>query len=502
MFLIVPVGHDEARVRRLPVATIAIVVVNVLVFALTIGAINAQEEKIAATREALDALKMRAFLELEGGGARGMGAMANVIVDAKARNLHDLGEKVRARVDDFWTAFTAGEKVSEHHPLFVEYRELSETLARTMRDSVVTRWGLVPADFSVVNALTSTFLHGGYLHLIGNMLLLVLAGAVLEDVLGVALYLGLYLAAGFAGAGAHALAAAGSIEPCIGASGAVAGLMGAFLVRFFRAKIRFWYFVLIIFRPIWGTVSLPAFVVLPIWFATQLAQGAGFALEADNIAYMAHVGGFVLGVAVAGAMRLVGVGRESAGEEADAEIRDIRESSMNTSTEHLAAHRALTEGRFEDAVALLTLLLEQRPESVTTRLSLVRALLAAGREREAGEHALALATRLGETGNLPLLRELADSLAHATHLGETAARVVYQAARTFDEQKDFVEALRRYDDFAARFADSPLAPKALYRTITLSREKLQDPTGARERIVRLRERYGDHPLAREFAASP
>ncbi len=498
MFLIVPVGHDEARVRHLPIATIAIVLVNVVVFALTIGTINAQQEKIAATREALDALKMRAFLELEGGGARGMGAMANVIVDAKARNLHDLSEKVRARVDDFWTAFTAGEKVSEHHPLFVEYRGLTETLARAMRESIVSRWGLVPAEWSFVNAITSTFLHGGVVHIIGNMLLLVLAGAVLEDVLGIAIFVAIYLAAGLAGAGAHALAAAGSIEPCIGASGAVAGLMGAFMVRFFRAKIRFWYFVLIIFRPIWGTVALPAFVVLPIWFATQVAQGAGFALEADNVAYMAHVGGFALGVAVAGAMRLFGVGRESAGEEADAEIREIREHAMNKSAEYLAAHRALTEGRFDDAVALLTLLLEQRSESVTTRLSLVRALLAAGRDREAGDQAQALASRLGEAGNLPLLRELADSLGHATHLGEVAARVVFQAARAFDERKDYIEALRRYDDFVARFPDSPLAPKALYRAVAIARDQMHDAAGAHERGAQLHERYANHPLAAEL----
>ena len=162
------------------------------------------------------------------------------------------------------------------------------------------RWGLIPSDMRPVTLVTHMFLHAGWLHLIGNMLILYLAGPFIEDVWGRPLYLTFYLVAGLGAALCHAASGPDSAVPMIGASGAIAGIMGAFLVRYRTTRIRFFY----IFGLFWrGTFSAPAWTMLPLWFSEQLFM-AMLTSKADDaggagVAHWAHVGGFVIGIAVA-----------------------------------------------------------------------------------------------------------------------------------------------------------------------------------------------------------
>jgi membrane associated rhomboid family serine protease len=139
------------------------------------------------------------------------------------------------------------------------------------------------------------FLHGGWLHIIGNMWFLWIFGDNIEDVLGHFQYLVFYLVCGFAAAAAQIALSPDSWVPTIGASGAIAGVMGAYLVKFPHARIRALLFIFVLFT----TVELPAAWFLLYWFALQLFQGAG-ALEnarADQgVAWFAHVGGFIAGI--------------------------------------------------------------------------------------------------------------------------------------------------------------------------------------------------------------
>jgi len=144
--------------------------------------------------------------------------------------------------------------------------------------------------------LTSMFLHGGWLHIIGNMWFLWIFGDNIEDYLGHFQYLVFYLICGFAAAFAHIVFNAGSNLPTVGASGAISGVMGAYLLLYPRAKV-LTLVVLIVFFTFWW---LPAWVFLGYWFVLQFLSGAQTigrtAQETGGVAVWAHVGGFVAGL--------------------------------------------------------------------------------------------------------------------------------------------------------------------------------------------------------------
>ncbi len=155
-----------------------------------------------------------------------------------------------------------------------------------------------------LSVLFAMFLHGGYLHLLGNMLFLYVFGNNIEDRLGKVRYLAFYLGCGYAATYGFSLVFAGSDAPLIGASGAIAGVLGAYLVLYPRAKV--WSLLTFFF---FLPVRLPAWVVLGSWFVLQYlyARGAGLA-TGTGTAYLAHVLGFVVGAALV--WRLRGSGRD------------------------------------------------------------------------------------------------------------------------------------------------------------------------------------------------
>ena len=142
--------------------------------------------------------------------------------------------------------------------------------------------------------VTSMFLHGGFMHLLGNMWFLWIFGDNVEDELGHARFLLFYLACGVLATLAHFAAEPSSTVPLVGASGAIAGVMGAYLMRFPRSRV----IVLLPLLVFWTTVQLPAFVMLLYWFAIQVLNGAA-ASSGAGVAWWAHAGGFAIGAALA-----------------------------------------------------------------------------------------------------------------------------------------------------------------------------------------------------------
>jgi hypothetical protein len=143
--------------------------------------------------------------------------------------------------------------------------------------------------------LTSMFLHGGWLHLIGNMWFLWVFGSHLENALGSGKYLLFYLVSGVASALVQLITSVGSPVPTIGASGAIAGVMGGFLILYPRVRVVTLIFIVIFIT----TVDIPAAFMLLYWFALQLISGLGSiatSMNVQGIAWFAHVGGFLAGV--------------------------------------------------------------------------------------------------------------------------------------------------------------------------------------------------------------
>jgi membrane associated rhomboid family serine protease len=158
---------------------------------------------------------------------------------------------------------------------------------------ISTRSDLIPGDPVTwwASLFTSMFLHGGWLHIIFNMLFLWIFGNNVEDTMGRVKFLVFYLVCGLAAAAAQVAIDPASTVPTIGASGAIAGVLGAYIVLFPRAKVLS-VIPLIVFFPV---IMVPAWVLLVIWFGWQLLQGL-IALGAQtDVAFFAHVGGFVAG---------------------------------------------------------------------------------------------------------------------------------------------------------------------------------------------------------------
>jgi membrane associated rhomboid family serine protease len=191
------------------------------------------------------------------------------------------------------------------------------TLRGAALDEFVQRWGAVPrlvlpalapnapSHAPLVTLVTSLFVHAGVLHLVGNMLFLWVFGRAVEDRLGSPLYMAFFLAAGFVAGLAQCLVSAGDSEPLIGASGAIAAVLGLYFVTYPTAWTRVLVPVLFFF---W-TFDLPAVLVLAFWFVSQFFSGIAAITHATratsgDVAVWAHVAGFVLGATVAFALTL------------------------------------------------------------------------------------------------------------------------------------------------------------------------------------------------------
>ncbi len=164
------------------------------------------------------------------------------------------------------------------------------------RNHLIAVFGIVPERFHYLSLLTSMFMHGGWMHIIGNMWFLWIFGDNIEDILGHGLYLVFYLACGVAAGLSHVWLNPDSAMPTIGASGAIAGVMGAYLIKFPHARV-------LTLVPIFfflTTYELPAYFILIYWFVIQFFSGLGSVAYSHategGVAWFAHVGGFVVGM--------------------------------------------------------------------------------------------------------------------------------------------------------------------------------------------------------------
>ena len=196
---------------------------------------------------------------------------------------------------------------------------LAQLFMGSMTERIILTFGYIPARLVdpeafhyrlwevVITLVTSLFLHGGFVHLAGNMIYLWVFGDAIEEEMGHVRYFLFYLACGAAGSLAHTVLFPHSTIPSIGASGSIAGLLGAFLVLRPHARI-VTLFPLVVY---WAIAEIPAVIFLPVWFGMQFFNGflsleaARRVQEVAGIAWWAHVGGFVFGALFAGVWRFV-----------------------------------------------------------------------------------------------------------------------------------------------------------------------------------------------------
>ena len=246
-----------------------------------------------------------------------------------------------------------------------EMANLGQQWDQLQANSTASKLAFVPAQPTALSYVTANFLHGGWLHIIFNMWFLWLAGTCLEDAWGRVIYPIFYLLAGAAGLFAQALADPNSMTPVIGASGAVAALMGAFLVRFTKTRIELLFVMMLGFRPYTHRFKAPAYLLLPLWLFTQIFY-AMMTGTTGGVAYHAHIGGFLFGVAAALAMRFSGI-EHRVDKEIEAQV------SWTADPRIVEAGDLLGQPKHDAAIAALQPFLAEKPDSIEALELLSRA---------------------------------------------------------------------------------------------------------------------------------
>jgi membrane associated rhomboid family serine protease len=385
--VIIPIGHDKGR-RRLPVVTLFFIIACTL--------LQVQRTVAAPSAEELER-KQEARFEL----------IAAIVQDAR-----------RDHVEVDVEALVRGDYQGVDSPYVAELEQLDRDFAHLARKDLANRFGWSPPMGWSLTMILSAFVHAGWLHLIGNMLFLWLSGAAIEDRWGHVPFAAFYLGAAVVAAGAYALWNRGTQVPVVGASGAVAGCMGAFLIVYARVKIRFAYLWGWGWRYRTGTFEARALYALPIWFAEEALYSYFEARGMSGVAHSAHVGGFVYGMVIAGALKLSGVEAKHL-----VSIDELADDFAHRNPELEEGLRFERAGQKSSALVNFRKVLARDPQHATARThaldcALVLRELEIVRElADAGVHDL---LRDGRAGELPMFYKRMVDLGVADALGDRA----------------------------------------------------------------------------------
>jgi membrane associated rhomboid family serine protease len=344
--MLIPIKHENMETRRWPVVTLALIAINVAVFLFTMSAIDDESPQLTETKNhILNIAAVHPELKLQPESQR--------LVDGFKQSHPDQWKAVQNPYRDVMDAYDAKIRmVEDPSKLQDELDTLNAQFVSLVKVSVTEQYAFVPANPTAISYLTANFMHGGWMHLIGNMWFLWLAGFVLEDVWGRWLYSVFYLIAGAAALQFYAWTNPGSITPTLGASGAVAALMGAFLVRFPKMKIEMaWLLVFRLYR-----FSAAAYWLLPLWLFGEISYGTLFG-NMSGVAHWAHVGGFLFGALAALAIQHTGLEHKA--------NKAIEEKLGWTNDQELEQASGMMEhGQLPDALALLTGYVAVKPNSL------------------------------------------------------------------------------------------------------------------------------------------
>lgn len=380
---IIPIGTKSSLALK-PKVTIGLIAVNILIAMITFPlGFQAHKNLFKVQRERY-AHEIRLYLTEhpidEGGGFRYGPSIEELVREIeKAEDYIDLEIAVMeallyagADIEDLEEYEKVLDERTELHYIdsfdgseytFSQWKQIKAKEDKVMEGNVVYALGLVPSKMHRIHTfVTYQFIHGGLFHLLGNLLFLWIVGCLLEDSWGRGPFLIFYLIGGaFAGL-AHCLQDTSSVMPLIGASGAIAAAMGAFTIRHFWSKIRFFYFFLFFFRPFWGTFHLPACVFLPFWFLQQVAlKYLSDFVGGSDVAYLAHIAGYAMGFITVLVFRATDFEKRFLSprvQKVQVEAGVLKDPRFNKACE------LLNKGSVEQAKYLFTKLIHERPHDL------------------------------------------------------------------------------------------------------------------------------------------
>jgi hypothetical protein len=334
------------------------------------------------------------------------------------------------------------------------------------------------------------FIHGGFFHLAFNMLYLWMVGCNIEDDWSWKIFLGLYLVSGGAAGLMHAGMFPSSGTPLIGASGAIAGIMGAFMVRHFKTKIRFAYFFwIIITRPYFGTFPLYAGIALPIWFLGQFLSIRLSSGAETGTAYWAHVGGFLFGLAVGIGFKFLGIEKKYIAPMVEDSFEQLKLSAAMKE-----ANRLLESGDRARAMDLLRRVVRDEPDNTDACQTLARLCLEAGRREDAVGLYNRTLERLALRSDQAAAAAVFDELLEKDLVDGINEKNLYGLAQVLEKTDRKKEAASLYEAYDRRFPAGRVRAKALAKLYRYYRVDLKDGAKAGQALEKLKKEFPDFPV--------
>ncbi|ETW95791.1 MAG: hypothetical protein ETSY1_29230, partial [Candidatus Entotheonella factor] len=358
-----------------------------------------------------------------------------------------------------------------------ELDRLTEELLALARGGTYQRYGYIPSrEGHYYTLVTTMFLHGGLMHLFGNMLLFFLCGPFVEDRWGRVLFTLFYLASGVAATLCHGLLTTFPDIPLVGASGAIAGVMGAFLILFFFTKIKFLYFFLLGFRFFKGSFQVPSYVVLPLWFAQQYYNA--MTLENSPVAFWAHVGGFACGFVIAGVMKLTSLEERYISPNIDRQITYYEAPPLLEE-----AMEKWSQGQPQEAIEMLNRILRQTPHDTHAMHALFQVYCSMDDTAGIQKIGSRLIDTLLKENQLDQAKETFKHMKINDSQVLPTPKTLFNMATAFENSRETKNAYKAYEKIAVNYPYDLLALKSLVKLAKYYLEVEQDYMQAFEYFV-------------------
>jgi membrane associated rhomboid family serine protease len=456
MIILLPVAHEQQQVQRLPWITFALIAINVVVFLITNPG---RDDNQSLVNQKYDELLRyyidHPYLEFPENTKK-------LLTETEVEKIEAMKEGAEQPLD---------EETVENQQSRID--SISDEITTLLNKDPFREYGFVPSDPHLTNLFTCMFMHSGFFHLFGNMLFLFLAGCAIEDVWGRPSYLAFYLVSGLVATGAHQLLYPHSMSPLVGASGAIAGLMGAFLVRLAKTRIRFFYLIWLLFLGIrTGTFFAPAYIVLPLWLLEQFLTASLSDDSGGGVAVWAHIGGFVFGAAVAGVMKLTRLEEKFIAPSIEKKV------SLEQNPLFLKGMQLSENKDYPGALICLQKVVRQDPNHFEAYMEMRRIAEVNGDRAGYNRNTAAILDLVLRNREFDLFVDLFTPYKEHPLRDALPARTLMGIGKYFEELNDSVTAKNYFEELVQRYHDDPLAMKAYSRLAHLYHDKLEDKNGA------------------------
>jgi len=480
--MLIPLGTDQPR-SRIPRITLAIIIICFVLYPVSFvmrGVMAVPYELEYQYHSLQQSLVTKWMLEQGEPNPR-----------RKYKQLLRKPQKMEETIKEFKKDMEAKKLGYYMRSKYEEWKKLHAEYKEKRKKEFDYVFGYVPNDFRPHTLITNIFVHGGFWHVFWNMFFLYIIGIGLEDIWGRKLYLGFFLVGGMFAVLGHHLFTSTPSYTLVGASGAVSALMGGYLIRFYNAKLRFWFFK----WEFW----LPAWIVIGFWLGGDIYDALSGIGEESHVAVWGHLGGYAFGIAGALAILYSGfeekfVAKDLAKQDEIDSLRAAKKEEKKQAApprlpEYEEGIKARKLGHFEEARHLIRTAVEQRPHDA----EMVEELLRIDMKLENSE---GVAEDFGRLIQICLNDSDMDGAFHwyrqflqATPNTTLAGKWNYRMAMELYKRGHLAHAVAELYRFAAGRPDDNLAPKALHSAAMIQADKMGEPEKAMEAINRLLHYY-------------